>query len=168
MPTLILARHAKAEKPGGIQDMDRPLALIGRQASAKLGAELVEAGLKPTLALVSPANRTQQTWNLMSKAFADCQERIVDDLYETHVDGLLEVLHDIEDEETVIVVGHEPTSSAATAYLAADGSDTPSLKFVAHGLRTATAAVLTFDGPWSSLGSRTATLTTVISGRDVD
>ena len=38
MPTLILARHAKAEAPApGLQDMDRALALIGRKASTKLG-----------------------------------------------------------------------------------------------------------------------------------
>ncbi|WP_236683793.1 SixA phosphatase family protein [Demequina flava] len=168
MPTLILARHAKAERPAGLQDMDRPLALIGRKASAHLGEELVSAGLSPTLALVSPANRTQQTWGLMSSGFDQCELRTVDDLYETHVDGLLDVLRELGDEDSVLVVGHEPTSSATAAYLASDESDTPALKSVAQGLSTATAAVLTFDGAWSELGSRTAQLTQVVSGRDVE
>ncbi len=148
--------------------MDRPLALIGRKASAHLGEEIAAAGFTPTLALVSPSNRTQQTWSLMASSFDGCELRTVDDLYETHVDGLLEVLHELGDEDTVVVVGHEPTSSAAAAYLAADESDTDALKSVAHGLSTGTAAVLTFEGPWADLGSRTATLTQVISGRDVD
>lgn len=148
--------------------MDRPLAIIGRKASQKLGTEIAAAGLKPSLALVSPSNRTQQTWNLMAGSLGDCEVRTVDDLYETHVEGLLEVLNEVGDEDTVIAVGHEPTWSAAAAYLAAGGSDTDSLKFVAHGLRTATAAVLTFEGTWAELGSRTAVLSQIISGRDVE
>ena len=65
------------------------------------------------------------------------------------------------------MVGHEPTSSAACAYLAGPGSDTSALKRVAHGLPTGTAAVLEFDGSWAELGSRQARLTMVLSGRDV-
>ncbi|GMA37384.1 hypothetical protein [Demequina litorisediminis] len=73
----------------------------------------------------------------------------------------------LEDVETAVMVGHEPTSSAAAAYLAGTGSDTPALKFIAHGLRTATAAVLTFEGSWADLASNSAVLTMVVSGRDV-
>ncbi|MFW2514098.1 SixA phosphatase family protein [Demequina sp. SO4-13] len=168
MPTLIIARHAKAEAPApGLQDMDRTLALIGRKASTKLGEEISAAGITPELALVSPATRTQQTWKLMSGALPKCESRSVDGLYETDTDGLVEIVRSIEGVDTAILVGHEPTSSAACAFLAGHGSDTTALKRIAHGLPTGTAAVLEFDGTWAELGSRKARLTVVLSGRDV-
>ncbi|MFW7414986.1 SixA phosphatase family protein [Demequina sp. SO4-18] len=168
MPTLIIARHAKAEAPApGLQDMDRTLALIGRKASTKLGEEIAAAGLKPELALVSPATRTQQTWKLMSASLEGCESRAVDDLYDTDTEGLVGVVNSIEGVDTAILVGHEPTSSAACAFLAGHGSDTGALKRIAHGLPTGTAAVLEFDGSWAELGSRQARLTVVLSGRDV-
>lgn len=169
MPTLILARHAKAEAPApGLNDIDRALALIGRKASTRLGEVIADAGYRPDLALVSPAVRTQQTWKLMSGALEDCAARTVDDVYETHVAGLVEVLHEAGDAQTVVVVGHEPTSSAASAHLAGPGSDKTALQRVAHGLPTATAAVLEFDVPWSEIGSRSGRLMAVLSGRDVE
>ncbi|WP_159448839.1 histidine phosphatase family protein [Demequina sp. NBRC 110053] len=169
MPTLIIARHAKAEAPApGLQDMERTLALIGRKASTKLGQELAAASLAPQVALVSPATRTQQTWKLMSAALEGVDTRTVDGLYETDVEGLLSVARELEDVEVAVMVGHEPTSSAAAAYVAGPGSSTDALKSIAQGLSTGTAAVLEFDGPWDSLGSRTARLTAVISGRDVE
>lgn len=168
MPTLIIARHAKAEAPApGLQDMDRTLALIGRKASTKLGEEVAAAGLTPELALVSPSTRTQQTWKLMSAALGDPESRAVEGLYETDIEGLVEVVNTIDGVDTAILVGHEPTSSAACAFLAGPGSNTNALKRIAHGLPTGTAAVLEFDGTWAELGSRQARLTVVLSGRDV-
>ncbi|WP_297081790.1 histidine phosphatase family protein [uncultured Demequina sp.] len=169
MPTLIIARHAKAEAPApGLQDLARTLALIGRKASTKLGQEIAAAGLAPELAIVSPSTRTQQTWKLMSSALAGCRMQTEQAIYETDVDGLVGVVREIDGVDTAVMVGHEPTSSAATAFLAGPGSDTDALKNIAHGLSTATAAVLEFDGDWADLGSRTARLTAVISGRDVE
>lgn len=169
MPTLILARHAKAEAPSSdLADTDRALALIGRKASTRLGQVIAEAGLSPELALVSPAVRTQQTWKLMSTALPGCSATTVDDLYETHVAGLESVLHDIVDVDTVVVVGHEPTSSATAAHLSGPGSDKSALQRVAHGLPTGTAAVIEFDGAWADLGSRSGRLISVLSGRDVE
>ena len=169
MPTLIIARHAKAEAPAlGLQDMERTLALIGRKASTRLGEQVAAAGLRPEVALVSPATRTQQTWKLMSAALPDTRIQTVDGIYETDVEGLLSVVRELRDVQTAIMVGHEPTSSATTAYLSGPGSDTDSLKNIAHGLSTGTAAVLEFDGAWADLDSRTARLVAVLSGRDVE
>lgn len=168
MPTIIIARHAKAEAPAdGLADLDRTLALIGRQASTKLGQQVAQAGYAPQVALVSPSVRTVQTWKLMAAELPECEVRTVEDIYHTDVEGLVEVLQVLEDVDTAILIGHEPTSSATVAHLAAHGSDTDALKRVAHGLPTATAAVLEFDGAWADLGSRTARLTVVLSGRDV-
>lgn len=169
MPTLILARHAKAEAPAaGLADSDRALELIGRRASTRLGQVLAEAGYTPEVALVSPAVRTQQTWKLMAAPFGDCATVLDEELYETNVPGLLDVIRGAGDAQTVVVVGHEPTSSAAAAFLAGSGSDKTALQRVAHGLPTATAAVLEFDCPWESISSRCGRLVAVLSGRDVE
>lgn len=169
MPTLILARHAKAEAPApGLADTDRALELIGRKASTHLGQVLAEAGYAPDLALVSPAVRTQQTWKLMSAALAECPMVLDEELYETHVAGLLDVLRGVGDAQTVVVVGHEPTSSAAAAHLAGGGSDKAALQRVALGLPTGTAAVLEFDCAWDAISSRCGRLVAVLSGRDVE
>lgn len=168
VPTLILARHAKAEAPApGLHDMDRALALIGRKASSRLGQVIADAGLSPSLALVSPAVRTQQTWRLMAPALGPCELRTVDNLYETHVQGLENILRELSDVDTVVMVGHEPTWSAAAAHLAGPGSERAALQRVAQGLSTATAAVLEIDGPWPEIGSRCGRLVAVLSGRDV-
>lgn len=168
MPTLILARHAKAEAPApGLNDTDRALALIGRKASTMLGEVIARAGYAPDLALVSPAVRTQQTWKLMQSAFGACSTSTVDSLYETHVAGVLAELHQVGDVDTVIVVGHEPTSSALAAHLAGPDSDRTAFQRVSLGLATGTAAVLEFDGPWAELDARTARLSAVLSGRAV-
>lgn len=170
MPTLIIARHAKAESSAGsLTDADRPLAIVGRKAATKLGEELAAAGYKPAVALVSPAVRTQQSWKLAAAALPDVELRTIDHLYETDVDGVLEEIAGLgADVNTAIVVGHEPTSSATIAYLAGQGSDTTSLKRNALGLQTGTAAILEFEGDWSSLDRRSARLVTIISGRDAN
>ncbi len=168
VPTLILARHAKAEAPAaGLSDSARALELIGRKASTKLGQVIARAGISPDVALVSPSLRTQQTWKLMSSVLPACETRTVDAIYETHVPGLLRELNALGEEEVVVVVGHEPTSSAAAAFLSGQGSDKTALQRVAHGLPTGTAAILEFDVPWSQLDARTARLIGVLSGRDV-
>ncbi|MDN4479068.1 SixA phosphatase family protein [Demequina lignilytica] len=169
MPTLIIARHAKAEAPAaGLSDADRALELIGRKASTRLGQVAARAGINPDLALISPALRTQQTWNLMAGAFSGVEERVVEDLYETHVAGMVEILQELGEVETVVMVGHEPTSSALAAHLAGPGSDKTSLQRVAHGLPTGTAAVIDLECDWASVGSRCGRLVTVLSGRDVE
>ena len=169
MPTLILARHAKAEAPApGLSDADRALELIGRRASTRLGEVVARAGINPDLALISPALRTQQTWNLMSGAFAGVEERVIEDLYETHVGGVVEIIQALVDVDTVVVVGHEPTSSAVAAHLAGRGSDKTAMQRIAHGLPTGTAAVLEFDCDWASISSSCGRLLAVLSGRDVE
>lgn len=151
-----------------LDDIDRTLALIGRKASTRLGENLAASGYAPELALVSSATRTQQTWKLMSAAFEGCEARVTEDLYETDVQGVLEEVHALEGVETVVIVGHEPTSSAVVAHLVGPGSDKSALQSIAQGLSTGTAAVVEFDGAWADLSAREARLVAVVSGRDVE
>ncbi|WP_084104007.1 histidine phosphatase family protein [Demequina sp. NBRC 110056] len=164
MATLVLVRHAKAEAPSGaLSDHDRALTLEGRSSATELGKLLAGAGVSPDLVLVSSANRTQQTWKLMSPAWTGPTVRTEPDLYETHVGGLHSLLTRVPSgTETVVVIGHEPTISAAAAWLSGPDSDTKALQRVAHGLPTGTAAVLDVPVAWSELDQRSAVLTDVV------
>jgi len=164
MTRLVLVRHAKAEAPRpGLDDHDRSLTLDGRSSGHELAAALVASGVDIAVALVSSAARTQQTWSAMAQAFPGAAMTVVPELYETHVGGIVNVLRNIEADGTVAVVGHEPTISAAAAWLAGPGSDTKALQRIAHGLPTGTAALLDYDGPLTELGQRGAVLTAICS-----
>lgn len=167
MGQLILVRHAKAEPPSSAAtDHDRPLTLAGRTSAAQLARALVADGVHPERALVSSALRTQQTWKIMAPILNDIPAETSEDLYETHVGGLQALLADIGSETaSVIVIGHEPTISAAAAAFAGDGSDTASLQRVSHGLPTGTAAVLDVDVPWAELAPRSARLVGIYSSQ---
>lgn len=109
MPRLILLRHAKADTPEGGKDRERPLAEAGREAARRVGQRLADLALHPDLALVSPARRTRETWDLVAEALGETAVRVEDELYATTAEGLLEVLREIEPEVgTVLVVGHNP------------------------------------------------------------
>jgi phosphohistidine phosphatase len=164
MTRIVLVRHAKAEAPhGGLDDHDRALTLEGRASAGVLATDLAAKGVLIAVALVSSAVRTQQTWKLMAATFPDAEHIVEPVLYETHVGGLSAALRALNTEGTVAVVGHEPTISAAAAWLAGPGSDTKALQRVSHGLPTGTAALLDYDGPLSELAQRSAVLTGVCS-----
>lgn len=166
MPTLVLARHAKAEAPQhGLDDHGRALTLQGREDAVRLAERLTEAGVVPDLALVSSANRTMQTFKRMATVLAFTTLQAEDDLYECARDRFMAVLHGVGDASTVIVIGHEPTTSHVAAWLAGPGSLKRPLQRVAHGMPTSGAAILEFDGTWADLGQRTARLVDVIDGK---
>lgn len=167
MSKLLLIRHAKAEAPADtLSDHDRALTLAGRAAASELATVLANAGLVPTVVLVSSAVRTQQTWKLMASTLGKADVHVLEDLYETDVEGVLEHVNAVaEDSAVVAVLGHEPTMSATAAHLCGPDSSTTSLQRVAHGLPTGTAALLEFDGAWSSLGQRGAKLTDIYSAQ---
>lgn len=160
MRRLVLVRHAKAEAPSvGMSDHDRMLTPEGRTAASNLGRVLVAAGVSVDTVIVSTAMRAVQTWDLMKQAWPDAEVMTSAEVYETDVEGLMELVHEVpEAVHTVMVVGHEPTASATAAFLAGNGSDTASLKRVAHGLPTGSAAVLETEQAWADLSQRQAVL----------
>lgn len=165
MPTLVLVRHAKAERPLAEQpDHDRALTLAGRASATQLGERLARAGINPDLAIVSSAVRTQQTWALMVAPFGEVAIDTSREVYDTDDEGLHALIRAVpETVTTLVVVGHEPTISATAASLAGQGSDTRALQRVAHGFPTGTAAVLEFVGVWAELEQRSAQLITMLS-----
>ena len=66
MRRLMLLRHAKSNRPEGVADRERPLATRGREAAPVMGRCLADELLLPDLVLISPARRTQETWQLVA------------------------------------------------------------------------------------------------------
>ncbi len=166
MATLILARHAKAERPThGLDDHERELLPEGVEAAMRLGERLAELGLVPDLILASSAARAKQTADALAAAFPGVQLRVEDDLYDAARERYLSVVMRAGDVQTVVVVGHEPTTSHVAAYLAGPGSLKQPLQRMAHGMPTAGAAVFELDVAWSALEARSARLVNVIEGK---
>ena len=108
MPRLLLLRHGKAARSSG-DDLDRPLARRGREAARRMGHYLVDEDLRPDLALVSPARRTQETWNLVKESVGDVPARSEPRIYEAPPDRLLSVLKGVEPGVgSLLMVGHNP------------------------------------------------------------
>lgn len=109
MHRLILMRHAEAERahPGG--DRERPLSPRGRDEATRMGRALARRGLRPDLALVSPAARTRQTWDLLQDAFGDVEVRIEPDLYNAPAEMLRALIDEAaEDAGCLLILAHNP------------------------------------------------------------
>lgn len=144
---LILLRHAKAERPDGYAtDAERPLSARGRADARAAGAWLAERGLRPDLVLCSPAVRTRQTWDGVAAALAlgPAANPAVDyqsSLYALGAESLLTIIGGTAPEvRTLLVIGHNPTMSVASALLDPEGG---------AELRTAGLAVHAVPGEWT-------------------
>ncbi|WP_375458090.1 histidine phosphatase family protein [uncultured Enterovirga sp.] len=134
MKRLFLLRHAKAVEKTAT-DVERVLAGRGRKDMAKVSRYLVEEGLTPDLALVSPAARTRETWSLAG--LPDVPVRFDERIYEAEVADLLEVIASVDDAAgSVILVGHNPGIEDLARAVAADPEP------VRSGLPTAALVVI--------------------------
>jgi phosphohistidine phosphatase len=123
MRRLMLLRHAKTERAEpGQRDRDRKLMKRGRADAPTLGAYMAHHDLVPDLALVSPATRARETWDLIGAAFAkpprlDTDERI----YNATSHKLLELVAEPRKANKVLVVGHNPGLHEFALHLIASG-----------------------------------------------
>ena len=118
MPTLYLLRHAKAEKAvkhawDPAEDRNRPLTAGGMADAVAVGRWFRTHQLIPGLALVSPAKRTLQTWQLAANELAaSLPIRVEEALYEASVEDLLRVVRALPPQFTsALIVGHDPSLS---------------------------------------------------------
>jgi len=148
MRRLILFRHGKAEMAGVTGgDRERALAERGRADSARTARWLLACGFAPDLVLVSPALRTQATWDCVSACFPNAKVELRAPLYLAGTETILEVLEATPAAaDTVMVVGHNPGLQELAVHLAETGS-APALQVhrIEDGLPTAAAAVFSMD-----------------------
>jgi phosphohistidine phosphatase len=146
--TLVLLRHAKADRPNGVADIDRPLTERGHADAASAGAWTAKHGYIPDLVLCSPSRRTRQTWHSVAVALAGAGSphvRYERPIFDGTAQDMLALLQSLDDERVVLVVGHNPTISQLSALLDAAG-DVDS-----DGLRTAGVAVHRGKTEWAKL-----------------
>lgn len=164
---LLLMRHGKAETAGE-QDMSRDLVDRGRQQARLVGDYLNAQGVRPSRVLVSPAARTEQTWDQVRAAMPDLDAEVERPgaLYEGGPGEVVEMLRALPDDaRAVLVIGHEPTMSMLGHLLADDDSDSGALAQARIGMPTGSMCVLAGALPaWSDLGEDSLSLLSVVRG----
>jgi phosphohistidine phosphatase len=160
--TLVLLRHAKAERPAGIADIDRPLTARGHADAAAVGAWLLRRQLLPDEVICSPSKRTRQTWHGVALALGSSGStvRYEEILYGGGTRDLLKLVRGAaESSGTVLLVGHNPTVSDLSSLL------DPAAPRDSDGLRTSGIAVHRFEGAWSDCAAGSAPLTATHTAR---
>ena len=155
--SLVLLRHAKSAYPTGVPDHERPLAERGVREAA-LAGDWLRANLPAIDAvLCSTATRARET---LERSGIDAPVRYVDRLYGATAGTVIEQINHVSDDvNTLLVVGHEPTTSEVVIILAgADGTDTVALERISEKYPTSSIAVLRIDGGWEQVEPGSAAL----------
>jgi phosphohistidine phosphatase len=148
--TLILLRHGKSDWSGGEPDHLRPLSRRGRRQVPLAGRWLADNVGVIDLAVISPAERTRETWRLAAAELAVPPTFREDDrVYTGSAPSLLDVVRELPGElTTVVVVGHNPGVEDLVASLT--GRRVP--------MPTSALAVIDLSGPWSAATNTAAEL----------
>lgn len=114
MRTLVVLRHGKSDWSDGHPDLERPLAKRGRRQAPEAG-RWIAANLPPVdLAVVSPARRTRETWQLAADELEAAgrpaaEVRLDERVYAAAWPELVTLVQELpDDKETVVLVGHNP------------------------------------------------------------
>ncbi|MAM63825.1 histidine phosphatase family protein [Maritimibacter sp. UBA3975] len=162
---LILTRHAKSSwDDPHMSDHDRPLNKRGRESALAIGRWLSVKGLCPDEVFVSSAERTRETWNLISRAGCpSVAPEIAPSLYLAEPDTMLNVLKGATG-KTVMMIGHNPgTTFAARGLL-----DTPPATHLFDRYPTGATAVMDFEiDRWEDLIWRMGELVDFVVPRDL-
>ena len=157
--TLLLLRHAKSGYPDGVADHERPLASRGEREAGLAGDWLRANAPVIDAVLCSTATRTRQT---LERTGIEAPTRFVDRLYDSSPGITLGVVNDVDElfdaeVRTLLVVGHEPTTSQLALGLAGGGDDA-AIEQMSLKYPTSAIAVLATDQLWRRLEPRGATL----------
>lgn len=158
--TLAILRHAKADNPPGVLDVDRPLTPRGHADATAAGAWLTNRGILPELVICSPSRRTRETWHGVALGLGAAPVVMYErSVYAGEVDDLMALVNEVDPEvSTVVLIGHNPGVSQLSARLDPSGAD-------ADGLRTCGLAVHRSETPWSAWADGDAPLATSHTAR---
>jgi phosphohistidine phosphatase len=168
--TLLLLRHAKSSwDDASLDDFERPLSRRGRDAAPLVGRHIARRGWVPDMAIVSPAARTRQTWDLVAAEFPRRPQLVVDrSIYEAEPGAILAAIRGISDDvATLMVVGHNPGLEQLAWRIAGDGSSAEALKTIRNKYPTGATAVFQLAGTWAHLDETACRLVDFISPRDL-
>jgi len=151
-------RHAKSSYPDGVADHDRPLAPRGIREAGLAGDWLRANAPAVDAVLCSTATRTRQT---LARTGIQAPTRYAERLYGAAPGTVIEEINAVDDEvHTLLVVGHEPTTSTVALILADDeNTDTVVAERISEKFPTSAIAVLTVPCAWEALEPGGAALT---------
>lgn len=116
-PIVLLMRHAKAGRPAGSPDRDRPLTDRGRRDARAIGKAIAGLDPSPPLVVASPATRTIETaQEVLAGAGWSVIPAVREALYRGGVEDVLAVIGEAE-VPALLLIGHEPTWSATVQAL---------------------------------------------------
>lgn len=114
MKRLLLLRHGKSDWNAAYgADRERPLSPRGESAAAAIGKFVSRTNQVPDLIFSSPAVRAHTTAEIAKAAGGwDSPIRMFDDLYDAGASSALSIIHRAPDDaNSLLVAGHEPTTS---------------------------------------------------------
>lgn len=164
--TLLLLRHAKSSwDDPACDDFERPLAGRGRRAAPLIGRYMAERGWLPEMAIVSPALRTRQTWDLVAAELPCVPDLAFDEtIYEAAPTAILGAVRQVPDRvSTLLVVGHNPGLEGLAEALASPASNEVALQRLASKYPTGALAAFILNTNWAGLDRHTARLTDFIT-----
>ena len=168
--TLMLMRHAKTERQGSQGDRSRKLTDRGQKQARIMGRGLAALGLVSDRLTSSGAPRARQTLDGMLKPLGD-RPRVDyrESLYESGMQAVFDQLAQAEDRDhRVLILGHEPTMSICSQWLAEGNSDPDLLDLLNLGLPPATMVLLGSERPLNDWGTHQARLLGILGPQDLE
>lgn len=130
MPSLIVMRHAKAvDRFEAEDDFERGLTERGRADAARAGDAMKAAGFTADHALVSPARRTRETYQLLAEAVGAPEVTSPMALYHASTEMLERAVRTAlsQGAQTIVLVGHNPGVGSFAHTLAVSARSTKGL-----------------------------------------
>ena len=171
MRRLLLFRHSKSERSEpGQPDLFRALIERGRRDAARIGTYMASHGLVPDRVMVSPANRTQETWKCAAAAFRPAPAAMtVERLYDATQHTIFALIKDVPvSVHTLLIVGHNPGLHELALMLIASG-DVDARELLREKLPTSGLVIIDFAfDDWSQLHPQSGRLERFVSPRSLD
>ena len=170
MRRLLLLRHAKTEtdSPSG-HDQDRRLDERGHRDAAEIGGWLADHPPLPSRALVSPAVRTKETWEIVREAMKDAgpqpKVEFVPELYGADPTQLLTTIRmaSVTDPKRLMLIGHNPGMHELALTLTGSG-DEAAKRALSDNLPTSGLAIFDFAiDDWNEVSFRRGKLVLFVS-----
>jgi phosphohistidine phosphatase len=131
-----------------------------------LAVHLSAGGVRPQAVLVSPAARTQETFERIREALPGNFEHWTEErLYGAGVEELIGIVAELPSGLTeVMLIGHNPGLGALAGELAGPGPDADRLR---HKFPTGALATLDANSEWSRLRPTTTSLRSFVRPKDL-
>jgi len=171
MRRLLLFRHGKTERSEpGMPDRTRALLDRGRKDAAKIGAYMASHALIPDRVLLSPADRTRETWKCAASAFRPEPSALISEqLYDATPHAVLTAIKEAPASvHTLLVVGHNPSLHEVALMLIAAG-DIDTRERLREKLPAAGLVIMDFAiDSWSKLHPQSGRLERFVSPKTLE